>query len=41
MLLCRQQACEAINKKYGLNVSVSLRVDELKPEPEPVEDLEV
>ena len=30
MLLCRQNACDKINKKYGLNVKVSLRVDELK-----------
>ncbi len=30
MLLCRQQACDEINKKYGLNVKVSMRVDELK-----------
>ena len=30
MLAQRQYACEAINKKYGLNVSVSLRVEELK-----------
>lgn len=30
MLLCRQQACEAINKKYGLNVSVSMRVEEFR-----------
>lgn len=30
MLLCRQNACEAINKKYGLNVEVTMRVDELK-----------
>lgn len=28
MLLCRQKACEDINKKYGLNVSVSRRVTE-------------
>lgn len=30
MLLCRQQACDEINKKYGLSVKVSMRVDELK-----------
>ena len=28
MLLCRQMACDEINKKYGLNVSVSKRVKE-------------
>lgn len=27
MLLTRQQACEAINKKYGLNVSVKKRIE--------------
>ena len=30
MLLCRQNACEKINKMYGLNVEVTMRVDELK-----------
>ena len=30
MLHSRQMACEEINKRYGLNVSVSLRVEELK-----------
>lgn len=30
MLLCRQNACEAINKMYGKNVSVSRRVDEME-----------
>lgn len=34
MLLCRESACEQINKKYGLNVSVSLRVNDLRPEPD-------
>ena len=38
MLLCRQKACEEINKKYGLNVSVSLRVDEMKEEPEAMKE---
>lgn len=28
MLLCRQEACEKINKMFGLNVSVKMRVDE-------------
>lgn len=28
MLLCRQQACEEINKKYGLSASVKRRVQE-------------
>ena len=27
MLLCRQLACEEINKKYGLNVSVKKRIE--------------
>lgn len=27
MYLCRQNACDEINKKYGLNVSVTIRVD--------------
>lgn len=36
MLLCREKACEEINKKYGLNVSVSLRVNDMK-ESEPVQ----
>lgn len=34
MLLCRQKACEEINKKYNLNVSVKKRietVDDFKP----------
>lgn len=30
MYLCRQNACDAINKKYGLNVKVSLRVEEMR-----------
>lgn len=30
MLLCREKACEEINKKYGLNVSVKMRLDELR-----------
>lgn len=30
MLLCRQQACEEINRKYGLNVEVTQRVEELR-----------
>ena len=30
MLLCRQNACNEINEKFGLNVSVSMRVDEMK-----------
>ena len=30
MLASRRYACEAINEKYGLNVTVSLRVEELK-----------
>lgn len=30
MLSARQEACEAINKKFGLNVSVKMRVDEMK-----------
>lgn len=34
MLLCRQQACEEINEKYGLDVSVKLRVEEMKPKHE-------
>lgn len=32
MLLCRQKACEEINEKYNLNLSVSQRVDDLKPQ---------
>jgi hypothetical protein len=36
MLLCRQNACEEINKMFGLNLSVSLRVDEMKEKPEPM-----
>ena len=35
MLLTRQQACKQINEKYGLNVSVNLRVLNEKPEQEP------
>lgn len=35
MLLCRQNACDEINAKFGLNLSVSMRVDELK-DSEPV-----
>ena len=31
MLLCREMACEAINKMFGLNVSVKRRVEEMKP----------
>lgn len=30
MLASRKEACEAINKMFGLNVSVELRVDEMK-----------
>lgn len=30
MFLCRQNACNEINEKYGLNVSVHLRVDDMK-----------
>ena len=30
MLATRQKACEEINKKYGLDVKISLRVEELK-----------
>lgn len=30
MLLCREQACKEINKKYGLNVSVKKRVSNKK-----------
>lgn len=32
MLLCRQEACEQINKMFGLHVSVKMRVDELTRE---------
>lgn len=35
MLLCRQKACEEINKKYGLNVSVSRRVLNMNEDREP------
>ena len=31
MLVCRQKACEEINKMFGLNVSVEYRLDALKP----------
>ncbi len=41
MLLCRQQACEEINEKYGLNVSVKMRVDELKPKHDEETEMEV
>lgn len=34
MLLTRQQACKEINAKWGLNVSVNLRVLNEKPEPD-------
>lgn len=34
MLACRREACKAINKKYGLNVSVKKRVQEVKPDGE-------
>lgn len=37
MLLCRQNACNEINSLYGLNVSVSLRVDDFKTVSEPTE----
>lgn len=32
MLLCRQNACEAINKMFGLNVSIHKRVETMKEE---------
>ncbi len=39
MLLCRQKACEEINKKYKLNVSVKLRVKEETEELKPAEEV--
>lgn len=33
MLLCRQNACKAINEMFGLDLSVSMRVDEMKDYP--------
>lgn len=38
MYLCRQNACKAINNMFGLNVSVSKRVDDMKETPETVEE---
>ena len=38
MLLCRQNACKAINKMFGLDLSVSKRVDELKDIAVPFEE---
>ena len=40
MLASRRKACEEINKKYGLNVSVSLRVDDFKEEYDFVDEKE-
>lgn len=39
MLLCREMACEEINKKYGLSVSVKKRLDDLKPVESEVEEV--